>query len=61
MIEPLIHDLARQKHQDLLGGAERFRLGRVARNRGIEHTCKPDRHSRNVGLQPGCRPTKTEY
>lgn len=33
MIDPWVHEIARQRHQDLLARAERYRLGRIARNR----------------------------
>jgi uncharacterized FlgJ-related protein len=33
MIHLWIHDLARQRQQELLAGAERYRLARIVRNR----------------------------
>ena len=31
MVDPWVHEIARQRHQDLLARAERYRLGRIAR------------------------------
>jgi hypothetical protein len=32
MIDPWVHEIARQRHQDLLARAERYRLARSARD-----------------------------
>ena len=33
MIEPWLYEIARQRHRDLVADAERYRLGRRARDR----------------------------
>jgi hypothetical protein len=33
MIDPWVHEIARQRHQDLLAAAARNRLGRIVRDR----------------------------
>ena len=33
MIEPWAHEIARQRHQHLIASAERYRLGRIVRER----------------------------
>ncbi len=33
MIDPWVHEIARQRHEDLLAAAERDRLGRISRDR----------------------------
>jgi len=38
MIDPWVHEIARQRHQDLLAAAERDRLGRIARDRPRRRT-----------------------
>ncbi len=38
MIDPWVHEIARQRHQDLLDAAERDRLGRIARDRPRRRT-----------------------
>ena len=33
MFDPWVYEIARQRRQDLLAGADRYRLGRIARDR----------------------------
>jgi hypothetical protein len=44
MIEPWVHEIARQRHQDLLARAERYRLDRIVRDRNA--------HRRTLSLRP---------